>query len=32
MQSVTWLLLEAAGLAARKARQEHNKRLDAADY
>jgi hypothetical protein len=32
MQSVTWLLLEAAGLAARKARQEQNKRLDAADY
>ncbi len=32
IQSVTWLLLEAAGLAARKARQEQNKRLDAADY
>jgi len=32
IQSVTWLLLEAAGLAARKAGQEQSKRLDAADY
>ncbi|KQQ56696.1 hypothetical protein ASF66_20660 [Pseudomonas sp. Leaf129] len=32
LQSVTWLLLEAASLAAQKARQACNKRLDAADY
>jgi hypothetical protein len=32
LQSVTWLLLEAAGVAAQKARHEHNERLDTADY
>jgi hypothetical protein len=32
LQSVTWLLLEAAGVAAQKARHEHHERLDTADY
>lgn len=32
LQSVTWLLLEAAGIAAQKERHEHNERLDTADY
>ena len=32
LQSMTWLLLEAAGVAAQKARHEHNGRLDIADY